>query len=62
VVSRLIGYADCRKITGLERAVLQSLCDYLLCPTPDLDSIVLHPSWLRKNLFVLFLRYRNDSP
>src|SRR5215831_15202809 len=58
----LIGYADCGKITGLEAAMLQGLGDHLLCPTPDLGSIVLHPSWLRKNLFVLFLRYRNDSP
>src|SRR5262249_31081074 len=58
----LIGDPDCGKIAGPEAAMVQGFRDHLLCPTPDLGSVVLHPSWLRKNLFVLFLRYRNDSP
>ena len=44
-----------------ELALLQSFADYLVGPAQNLVCIVLHPSWPRINLPVLFLRYGHNA-
>jgi hypothetical protein len=56
----LVGDSDARQVPGLEAALGHRLGDHLLGAGPDFLGIMLHPSRLRIDLPVLFLRGRGD--
>ena len=57
----LIGDSNGGEIGCAQASLLQRFVDDVLRPPPDFVRVVLHPSGLRVNLFVLLLRNRNDS-
>src|SRR5580700_685677 len=58
----LVRDADRGKIARSQAALFQRFRDHLLRPPPNLRGVVLHPSRLRIDLFVLLLGHRNNAP
>ena len=57
----LIGDADRGQIRSAQPALLQRVCNHFFRTALDFQGIMFHPTWLRKNLFVLFLRHGRDT-
>src|SRR5438552_3810726 len=58
----LIRNADRCQIVRCQLSFSQCFGHYFSRSLPDLFGIVLHPAWLRENLFVLLLRDTYDAP
>ena len=57
----LIRNPDGRQVARHQGALLQRIGDHLARAPPDLISVVLHPAWLRIDLLVFLLGYRNNT-